>query len=248
MWLYIFKVILSFISMLTCFNQMVCPGGSQAFMDTRRHLFSLIHGPYYIIYAMGDMSWLVLGDFNEIVALEEKFGRDDRSLSQMEVFRDTLTDWSLLDLGFVGPLFTWSNRRLDDALVRVRLDRGVANPEWNLLFPNAIVRHLVVASSDHMGLLVDCVLGPAQATQRRRRLFRFEDTWVREPRCEDVIQEAWNSSTSGSPMFCLTQKIKECRVQLLKWSQSQVRATPNLIANKKVRLQVLEGQPIYEFV
>ena len=58
------------------------------------------------LHAMGDMPWLVLGDFNEIVKLEEKFGRDDRSLTQMEAFRDSLTDCSLLDLGFVGPLFT----------------------------------------------------------------------------------------------------------------------------------------------
>ena len=133
---------------------------------------------------------------------------------------------------------------MDAALVRVRLDRGVANPEWKLLFPNAIVRHIVVASSDHMGLLVDGVPGPAQTVQRRRRLFRFEHTWVREPGYEDVIRGAWNSAMSGSPMFCLTQKIKECRVQLLKWSQAQVRATPNLIANKKVQLQELESQPM----
>jgi hypothetical protein len=58
-------------------------------------------------------------------------------------------------MGFHGPEFTWSNRRLGSALVRVRLDRAVANPEWFQMFPSAVVSHLVVPSSDHMGLLVN---------------------------------------------------------------------------------------------
>jgi hypothetical protein len=69
------------------------------------------------------MLWLVLGDFNEITALEEKFGRDDRNLHQMVAFCDALTDCTLLDLGFIGPLFTWTNCRVNGDLVRVRLDR-----------------------------------------------------------------------------------------------------------------------------
>jgi endonuclease/exonuclease/phosphatase family metal-dependent hydrolase len=101
------------------------------------------------------MLWLVLGDFNEITALEEKFGRDDRNLHQMAAFCDALTDCTLLDLGFIGPLFTWTNCRVNGDLVRVRLDRGVANPEWTLCFPNIVVRHIVVISSDHLGLLVE---------------------------------------------------------------------------------------------
>ncbi len=49
---------------------------------------------------------MLLGDFNEIVALEEKCGRDDQSLVQMASFRDVLADCGLEDLGFLGPEFT----------------------------------------------------------------------------------------------------------------------------------------------
>ena len=55
------------------------------------------------------LPWLVLGDFNEITSLEEKWGQEDQNLAQMAAFREALSDCSLQDLGYRGPEFTWSN-------------------------------------------------------------------------------------------------------------------------------------------
>lgn len=72
--------------------------------------------------ALNNKPWLVLGDFNEIIALDEYYGREGRNLNQMAMFPETLLDCELQDMGFHGPEFTWSNRRLGSALVQVRLD------------------------------------------------------------------------------------------------------------------------------
>ena len=117
--------------------------------------------------------WMVVGDFNEITSLDEKSGMADRSLPQMAAFRGALSDCSLHDLGYHGPDFTWSNRRGPGTLVRVRLDRSVANPAWSNLFPNSHVDNVIISNSDHMGVLVDLapsLVGP----QHRHKLFRFE--------------------------------------------------------------------------
>ena len=79
---------------------------------------------------INDAPWMVIGDFNEIMRIDEKVGRDDRNANQMASFRDALTDCSLLDMGYTGPSFTWSNKRADHALVRALLDRGMANSAW----------------------------------------------------------------------------------------------------------------------
>ena len=65
--------------------------------------------------------------FNEITRLEEKAGREDQNANQMAAFREALLDCSLQDMGFTGTEFTWSNNRENGDLVRVRLDRGVAD-------------------------------------------------------------------------------------------------------------------------
>jgi hypothetical protein len=60
--------------------------------------------------------WLVLGDFNEIMQLEEKWGGQDRSVAQMTAFREALSDCLLQDLGIkvrilhglmVGKMLVW---------------------------------------------------------------------------------------------------------------------------------------------
>ncbi|GMY20381.1 hypothetical protein FCV25MIE_15620 [Fagus crenata] len=162
----------------------------------------------------------------------------------MAAFREALSDYSLQDLGYRGLDFTWSNRRVDGALVRVRLDRYVANEDWLLFFPRAQVFHVVVVSSNHMGVLAD--LNPPQVTSigRRKKMFRFEHMWARELGFEEAITEAWHTNFTGTPLFIVAQKIKQCKVHLLQWSQSQLRVTPRLIATKKARLVQLENCPM----
>ena len=75
------------------------------------------------LHALRARPWLVLGDFNEIISLEEKWGGDDRNFHQMNAFREVLLDCSLQDLGYTGADFTWTNGQYDGGLVRVRLDR-----------------------------------------------------------------------------------------------------------------------------
>ena len=91
--------------------------------------------------------------------------------------------------------------------------------------------------------MVDLVPMQDICPPRRRKLFRFEHTWLREDGCEDIIKEAWNTQHRGTAMFRLMQKIKQCRIKLLTWSQSQIRATPRKIAAKKAQLFLLEQQP-----
>ena len=86
-------------------------------------------------------------------------------------------------------------------LVRVRLDRCIANEEWLSLFPRVQVSHVIVSSSDHMGALanLDPPIGPPMG--RRRHRFLFEHMWVRESGCEEAIRAAWCTPFSGMPMF-----------------------------------------------
>ena len=179
------------------------------------------------------MPWSVMGNFNEITSLDEQWGRGDRSLVQMEGFREVLSEVSLLDLGYFGLDFTWSNRCRNGALVHVRLNRCVTNEDWMLLFPHARVLHVVVVALDHMGLLTD--LNPPQlpSSGSRKKRFRFEHMWVHEMGYKEAIQAAWDFSFSSSPMYIVAQKIKQCRVHLLQWSKTQLRFTPQLIESKK---------------
>ena len=81
--------------------------------------------------------WFCCGDFNEILSSEEKQGGLPKPLKQMQVFRETLLHFELVDLGFSGNNFTWDNGRLGEDFVQERLDRACATLAWRDLFPHA---------------------------------------------------------------------------------------------------------------
>ena len=71
--------------------------------------------------------WLCVGDFNEITHQGEKTSDARQIKSLIADFILALEDCSLGDLGFNGPRYMWTNKRIDEGLTLVRLDRVVDN-------------------------------------------------------------------------------------------------------------------------
>lgn len=104
-----------------------------------------------------DLPWLCAGDFNEILKMEEKCGGPPRSRGQIEAFRKAVEDLSIMDIGFLGPEFTWCNGRKGNSTVRERLDRALADSSWCNLFPKGSVHHLSSSYSDHLPIRIETV-------------------------------------------------------------------------------------------
>ncbi|XP_026410798.1 uncharacterized protein LOC113306024 [Papaver somniferum] len=83
-----------------------------------------------------------IGDFNAIVSNEEKFGGLPVLNYNISYFNDFIQMNHLIDLGYKGPSYTWTNGREIDGLIMQRLDRVLANTEWFISFHNVVVLHL----------------------------------------------------------------------------------------------------------
>lgn len=55
------------------------------------------------------LPWMVRGDFNDILTDDEKCGGLPRNAQLMEAFRVAISDCELVDLGYKGDCFTWTN-------------------------------------------------------------------------------------------------------------------------------------------
>ena len=106
----------------------------------------------------------------------------------MQAFQDTLTDCDLVDMGYNGEKFTWHR-----GLIRERLDRGVCNPGWPQLFPNAAVQNLEYNHSDHRPLLLDTQFLVADNHIRDGRR-AFEARWLHEKEFSEKVQQAWDDA------------------------------------------------------
>lgn len=93
-----------------------------------------------LYYMASDMTipWLVGGDFNVIWDEEEKFGGLPVHLNEIDDFRHCINTCNLSDLGFKGSIFTWWNGRAEEDCILKRLDRCMANVEFQQTFPGNI--------------------------------------------------------------------------------------------------------------
>ncbi|KAF9607829.1 hypothetical protein IFM89_001577 [Coptis chinensis] len=114
--------------------------------------------------------WIILGDFNVVAYSAKKEGGNPVLIRHMEDFVQFINDLDMIDLGFSGPSFTWSNNILGDANIRERLDRAIANSEWLDIFP--------LAYSDHVALAVYF----SGVVDNGPKPFRFHDMWCKERR------------------------------------------------------------------
>ncbi|CAN0910644.1 hypothetical protein LINGRAHAP2_LOCUS26404 [Linum grandiflorum] len=64
-------------------------------------------------------------------------------------FRNFIDNNHLIDLGYQGTPFTWTNCQEGVNRIHSRLDRALVTNEWQNTFPNATVFHERAIGSDH---------------------------------------------------------------------------------------------------
>lgn len=104
---------------------------------------------------MGNLPWLVTGDFNIIQEDGECIGGSPRSLLAMEEFNICIDHYGLLEIGFVGSWMTWCNGHGGPSWSWARLDRVLVNAGFLACFTNANYKYLERKHSDHSSLLVN---------------------------------------------------------------------------------------------
>ena len=164
-----------------------------------------------------NIPWLCAGDFNEITRQEEKIGGAFRSFNQMQRFRDVIDECGLMDLGFVGPSYTWSKHFDSGQSIWERLDRGLATNDWFLKFPGTKIHHLHCYSSDHLPLFINL---SGLELPVKRKVFRFEEMWLSDDRCGETVEAAWSSTESPDPSCAILKKIAKCEKDLTWWNSN----------------------------
>lgn len=131
--------------------------------------------------------WIVIGDFNTLLEQKDKLGGRKVAQSSTCGFRKLIDQGGLIDMGFKGATYTWSNKRSGKVSIQERLDKGMINSAWRMMFPNPYVSHLTALHSDHRPLLLNTNLD----TNPSWTPFRFETMWTRDPNDARVIAKAW---------------------------------------------------------
>ena len=134
--------------------------------------------------------WVMAGDFNEPLVDEDKFGGRGVSVNRSLAFKDCLDGCNMVDMGFAGPRYTWTNKRDVNNLILERIDRYFMNPDWCVLYPDAKVTHLPRCHSDHCPVLLEAIPNCSQAPNKP---FRFQEFWLSDLSFPNIVTKAWSS-------------------------------------------------------
>ncbi|CAJ2638124.1 unnamed protein product [Trifolium pratense] len=138
--------------------------------------------------------WVCFGDLNDVLSSEEKMGGVDRTQNQLGLGRQCMADCGLLDPGFEGYPFTWSNGRQNEENIQCRLDRTLVTIDFQNRFSPIRVVHLPRYGSDHAALMILLENHESLYKKKRHKLFRFEQVWTKDDRCEDEVRRVWHKA------------------------------------------------------
>ncbi|KAJ8624646.1 hypothetical protein MRB53_033176 [Persea americana] len=71
--------------------------------NRRRDSWNLLR----VLSSSSSLPWVCLGDFNDLLAANEKRGKRDHPNWLLQGFKSAITDSGLIDLGMEGYRFTW---------------------------------------------------------------------------------------------------------------------------------------------
>jgi exonuclease III len=201
----------------------------------RKEAWSLLR----YIARMDPIPWVCLGDFNEILSADEKYGGSRRQRGLMENFQNTLEVCGLSDLGFWGPKYTWFNGKQGADFTKERLDRAVANGDWCELHHEMEVVVGVTLCSDHLPIFVS-IKGRITKPKYPRK-FRYEAGWELRAKCRELVASKWDFQqfNDANPWHQLGGKMAECRRVLSRWQHEELERPQRQLAEQSKRLALL---------
>ncbi|XP_020688765.1 uncharacterized protein LOC110104129 [Dendrobium catenatum] len=191
-----------------------------------------------------DSPLIVGGDFNCILAqADKKGGRPFSFTTAAKGMSEFMAANGLIDPGFSGPAFTWTNNKDAGSHISSRLDRFLISSSILDAFQELRVSHLTRIASDHCPILCIVSLGRQRA---RSYWIKFEDVWASLPRAWQLVAEKWLVPDTDSEASKLQRKCQRSLKALFFWSKNKFKMLNNLkeeLDREICILQSIESSP-----
>ncbi|XP_026459493.1 uncharacterized protein LOC113360170 [Papaver somniferum] len=153
--------------------------------------------------------WLVIDDLN--------FHLDGNDNSTNSWVHNKVRDSGIMDVGFEGKNYTWTNNSFGTGSKRARIDLALGNNDWFINFSQAKLLHLNFIGSDHcpIPLITDPI------PRNLWRPFKVFSTWINHDSFRATMDSAWNLNVHGSPAFQLKLKQQSARLTLSQWNKME---------------------------
>ncbi|KAI0522496.1 hypothetical protein KFK09_004875 [Dendrobium nobile] len=185
-----------------------------------------------------DVPLVVGGDFNCIMAKEEKkggkafhFNPAANDIASFMLAND------LVDPGYIGLAFTWSNNKDIRSRIFSRLDRFLLSSSILDSFQGLKVKHLIRLASDHCPILCSFI---GEVKRVYSHWIKFEDVWASYPMAWQLVKQKWQVNDVGTESVKLQKKYQRTLKALFFWSKNKIKELTQLKEDLDREIKLLQ--------
>ncbi|XP_071705091.1 uncharacterized protein [Rutidosis leptorrhynchoides] len=183
--------------------------------DNKRFYVSIVYAKNYYIHRrplwenlckhtsfVGNHPWVIMGDFNVSLNLDDSTAGGSQITLAMREFRECVVHMRMSDVSHSGLQYTWNQRpNASDGILK-KIDRIMANDVFINDFSNACAIFLPYRISDHS----PAVLKIPSSFVARAKPFKFSNFIVYKEGFDDVVFRGWRRVLVGHTMFQVVKK------------------------------------------
>ncbi|XP_022027000.1 uncharacterized protein LOC110928098 [Helianthus annuus] len=159
-----------------------------------------------------DKPWVVMGDFNSALHIEDSLNGPSMLSIGMREFNDCVQYAELMDIKGHGLHYTWNQKPLNGVGLLKKIDRVMGNMKFLEMFKDAYVLYHPFRVSDH----TPCIIKLAMSVRSRPKPFKFANFITSKPEFRVCVEKEWVKRVDGFNMFAVTQKLRNLKPFLRK--------------------------------
>ncbi|GKA52512.1 putative reverse transcriptase domain-containing protein, partial [Tanacetum coccineum] len=160
---------------------------------------------------VGIYPWVMLGDFNVVLKINENTNGMNVRGEGIQEFVECVDKLEMEDINMCGMFYTWIQRRRNPELsILKKLERIMGNNSFISMFPASFAHFMAYLSSDHC----PAVLCMPDVTVQKQRSFRFMNFLTKKSGFKEVVNNNWNIDVEGYAMFKLVKRLKSMKKNL----------------------------------
>ncbi|GJR82366.1 hypothetical protein Tco_0153151 [Tanacetum coccineum] len=169
--------------------------------------------------------WCLLGDFNASLFVDDtSIGPSSLDITMRE-FKECVETMEVMDVQRTGLHFTWNQKpKGKDGILR-KLDRVLANLEFQDQFVGVHAIFKPYRISDHS----PSVLSIPSRVKLKPKPFKFFNVAILDKRFKGLVRDGWSSHVSGFDMFRVVKKLKGLKKPIRKMMYDKGNLHANVI-------------------
>ncbi|GJU77454.1 hypothetical protein Tco_1274524 [Tanacetum coccineum] len=182
-----------------------------------------------------DRPWCILGDFNASLYLHDSSAGNSCIDISMSEFKECVEEIEVMDVQNSGLHYTWSQKpKGKNGLLR-KIDRIMANLDFNDKFIGGHTIFKPYRNSDHS----PSILYIPTVTKLKPKPFKFYNIITGNAKFKEVVMEGWSMQVSGFHMYRVVQKLKNLKkpIRKLLYEKGNLHKNVNLLRDDLDRVQ-----------